>query len=218
MNTTATLPPPSHVVLDACVLMPGILRRLWLRLAGMGLYEPIWSEYIGDEWRRNAARIWSIPAERLQQEWQDMQTAFPAACAGNLQEWKAGLRYSDPKDWHVIAAARDAQARSPEASIAIATWNLRDFNRSELRRLGLQAVSPDTLLARFWHAAPSALLAALEGMAQDASDLGGTPEPIADALRREHLFLLRQLFWAQAQRQQTTGAEPLSSSLTPTTS
>lgn len=199
MNTTATLPPPSHVVLDACVLMPGILRRLLLRTGSLGLYEPVWSEYIGDEWRRNAARIWSIPPERLMQEWLGMQTAFPSACSGNLQEWQAGLRYSDPKDWHVIAAARAAQARHPGANIVIATWNLRDFNRSELRRLGMQAISPDTLLARCWHAAPALLLAALEGMAQDAADLGGTPEPIAHALRRERLFLLRQLFWAQAQ-------------------
>lgn len=216
MNTTATLPPPSHVVLDACVLMPGILRRLLLRVGSMGLYQPVWSEYIGDEWRRNAARIWSIPPERLMQEWQAMQTAFPLASSDNLQEWQAGLRYSDPKDWHVIAAARAALDREPEASIVIATWNLRDFNRSELRRLGMQAISPDTLLTRCWHAAPTVLLAALEGMAQDATDLGGTPEPIADALRRERLFLLRQMFWAQAQRKtETHSSHPDAPILTP---
>lgn len=197
MNTNTLLPLPSHVVLDACVLMPGILRRLMLRLADMGLFQPVWSERIGDEWRRNAARIWSIPKERLEDEWHAMQARFPAACMQQLEPWQDGLRYSDAKDWHVIAAGRAVQALQADTYVAITTWNLRDFNRSEMRRLGLQTISPDTLLARCWHAAPAAMLAALEGMGQDAANLGGTPEPIAAALKRERLFLVRQLYWAQ---------------------
>ena len=50
--------PRPFIVLDACVLMSGIVRRLVLRLAEAGVYQPVWTERIGEEWRRNASRIW----------------------------------------------------------------------------------------------------------------------------------------------------------------
>jgi len=43
--------------------MSGILRRLLLRLAEAGVFLPVWTERIGEEWRRNACRIWDIPPE-----------------------------------------------------------------------------------------------------------------------------------------------------------
>ena len=49
------------VVLDACVLMSTVQRQLLLRLAGQGVFQPVWTDRIGEEWRRNAARLWQIP-------------------------------------------------------------------------------------------------------------------------------------------------------------
>ena len=40
---------PPFIVLDACVLMSGILRRLLLRLAEAGVFQPVWTERIGEE-------------------------------------------------------------------------------------------------------------------------------------------------------------------------
>lgn len=200
--TCPSPPPPApgapYVVLDACVLMSGIVRRLALRLADAGLLRPLWTERIADEWRRNAARIWQIPPERLQAEWDSMRQRFPLADCGDTSAHEVGLVYSDPKDWHVIAAARAAQARMPASQVLIATWNLKDFNRSELRRLGLAAVDPDRLLLRCWEADRAATLAQLMGIGQDAEDLGGTAQPLADALRRERLFRLAVLANDQA--------------------
>ncbi len=56
MTTLPATPP--FIVLDACVLMSGILRRLLLRLAEAGVFQPVWTERIGEEWRRNACRMW----------------------------------------------------------------------------------------------------------------------------------------------------------------
>lgn len=71
-----------YVVLDACALMPTILRRLLLRVAATGAYAPVWSARIGDEWRRNAARLWQMPLADLEAEWAAMNAAFPDADQG----------------------------------------------------------------------------------------------------------------------------------------
>ena len=46
---------PDVVVLDTCVLISNVLRRMLLRLATEGCFRVAWSSVIGDEWCRNAA-------------------------------------------------------------------------------------------------------------------------------------------------------------------
>jgi hypothetical protein len=46
--------------LDTCVIYPPVLRALLLRVARAGLYQPLWSERILEEWARatgDAARL-----------------------------------------------------------------------------------------------------------------------------------------------------------------
>lgn len=186
---------PAHfVVLDACVLMSGVLRPALLQLAAAGRFLPLWSERIGQEWQRNAARLWDIPAELLQQEWLAMQQAFPAADAGDTTLYEAGLRYSDRKDHHVIAAGLAGRARSgaqltPE--VTVLTWNLKDFNRSELKRQGLNVCDPDRLLCRWWQDDPALIFetmtATLRQLAEDGRARTGT---LPEVLRKERLYRL----------------------------
>jgi len=184
------------VVLDACVLMSGVVRPLLLRLAAAGRFRPVWSERIGQEWRRNAARIWQVEPALLDAQWQAMQEAFPQADCGEVDAWKADLRYSDPKDWHVIAAGRAARSRTPGAPACVLTWNLKDFNRTELRRLGLAVLDPDRLLAGWWPGHAALLRGALAGVEADALALGRTPAPLAAILQRERLYRLGKLLAA----------------------
>src|SRR3546814_16025370 len=58
--------------------------------------------------------------------------------------------FRSPKDWHVVAAGRSVLARQPQANVAIVTRNIRDFNRSELRGVGLDLLDPDQMLLRCW--------------------------------------------------------------------
>ncbi len=184
------------MVLDACVLMSTVQRQLLLRVAGQGVFQPVWTERIGEEWRRNAARLWQIPPEKLAEQWNAMNQRFPGAMEAHTEPYEIGLRYSDPKDFHVIAAGLARRARcglQRPPAVRVMTWNLKDFNRSELRRLGLDACSPDQLLADWWRAGSSQLEVAVQAVAADSVALGRAPEPLADTLQRERLHRLKLL-------------------------
>lgn len=189
-------PAPPFVVLDACVLMSTLQRQLLLRVADQGVFQPIWTEHIGEEWRRNAARLWRIPPAKLAAQWDAMNQRFPGAMEADTGPYEIGLRYSDPKDFHVIAAGLARRARcglQRPPAVQVMTWNLKDFDRSELRRQGLDVYSPDQLLADWWRAGSSRLDAAVQAVASDSVALGHTPEPLAATLERERLHRLKRL-------------------------
>ena len=185
---------PDILVMDTCVLLSNVLRRLFLRLASQGCFAPAWSPIIGDEWRRNAARIWSATPEDIQEQWAALQAEFPHADQGDVDPFKAGLERSDPKDWHVIAAGLAAQAASPDKSVAIVTRNIRDFNRTELRRRGLNVFDPDQCLLMFAQRAPELVRAMLDRIPGDFIEVGRAVEPIGAVLKRERLFRLSRLY------------------------
>jgi hypothetical protein len=194
------LTPLHYVVLDACVLMPTILRRLLLRVAATGLYAPVWSARIGDEWRRNAARLWQMPLIDLQAEWDAMNAAWPAADPGDCTAYEVGLKYSDPKDWHVIAAGLARRARFPKqrpSRVSVMTWNLKDFNTSELRRADLTVATPDALLSHWFESDANLLIPALLPVMADALLVGRPGATLAEVLHRERLYRLAKL-WAKA--------------------
>lgn len=184
------------LVLDACVLLPGTLRRLLLRLAGHGCFLPAWSHQIADEWLRNAARVWELDRSAFEPDWQAMQQRYPDAMAHDIGHYKAGLTYSDPKDWHVIAAARCMQADRPGQAVGILTRNLKDFNRSELRRLGLFVIDPDRQLAAWWPRHAASIEQALLANEGDADCVDWRPGAPQDILARERLFQLRSMMSA----------------------
>src|SRR5690606_32379306 len=62
-------PLPQVLVLDTCVLISNVLRLAFSQLAADGCFRLAWSAVIGDEWRRNAARIWRVPDAEVQQLW-----------------------------------------------------------------------------------------------------------------------------------------------------
>ena len=193
---TANAAPPPALVLDACILMSGVLRPALLDIAELGWFRPVWSERIGVEWRRNAARIWGVDPGVLATEWQRMNQRFPQADAGDVTPYLAGLRESDAKDWHVIAAGLAARARRPGEfrEVSVLTWNLKDFRRAELRRLGLQLTDPDRLFSAWWQARSEPLHAVLvhtlEDLAREGRPRNGS---LYDVMRRERLFRLARL-------------------------
>ncbi|MEM6276609.1 MAG: PIN domain-containing protein, partial [Pseudomonadota bacterium] len=44
------------ILLDACVLYPTVQREILLKTARAGVFTPLWSDRILEEWRRAAAR------------------------------------------------------------------------------------------------------------------------------------------------------------------
>ncbi len=184
---------PDVVVLDTCVLISNVLRRLLLRLAQQDCFKPAWSAVIGDEWQRNASRIWDVPLPDIALQWAELQRDFPNADQGDVNVFKNDLRRSDPKDWHVIAAARAVKAKNPDVSVAVLTRNIKDFNRTELRNLGLELFDPDQFLVRCWTQNPQLMRELFELIPADIEAVGKTPEPLEAVLKRERLFRLNRL-------------------------
>ena len=167
-------------------------------MAEQGLFNPVWSERIGQEWRRNAARLWPIAGDLLAQEWRLMDERFPNANQGDVSALEEGLRQSDKKDWHVIAAGISSRRKDTSSETIILTWNLKDFRRSELRRNELGLSDPDTLLARWWPVEQALILTTLEAaVAQLIKDGRRQPDSMANFLKRERLFRLAALYAAE---------------------
>jgi hypothetical protein len=180
--------------------MSSVIRAILLRLARQRWFRPVWSARIGEEWIRNAARVWNVDAAQVRELWEAMRAEFPDADPGDATPYEVGLRYSDPKDFHVIAAGLAAKARrrpgeaEPRAPATwVMTWNLKDFNRPELRRLGMDAFNPDRVLAGWYLEDPAIVQSALRDTPADVAAIGRPGEPLAVTLGRERLYRLRAL-------------------------
>lgn len=185
------------------MLISNVLRHVLLRLAEQNVFCVVWSPVIGDEWRRTAERLWAVSNEDIQDQWQALQARFPTADQGDVSFYKAGLKYSDAKDWHIIAAARAAQVRNPGGPVAILTRNIKDFNRSELRRLGIQRWDPDTFLTLcFQTHAERVLEALIELLGDEKKTARLYDEPLVAMLKRERLFRLNRLIAVAAENAQ----------------
>ncbi len=183
------------LVLDACIMMSGLLRPLLLNLAHDGLFQPLWTDKIGQEWQRNAARLWTIDPELLKCEWQIMQEQFPAANMGDVTPFETVLKHTDRKDKHVAATGIAAVASTQANPVSILTWNIKDFSRSELRRQQLGLIDPDRLLSQWWPTHRRMINKALESTIGELVATGRRqPEPMLGMLRRDRLFRLAGLY------------------------
>ena len=179
------------LVLDACVLMSGLLRPLLLDLAQTGLFMPLWSDKIGQEWQRNAARLWPIDINLLKDEWQLMQERFPASNMGDVTFFETSLKHTDRKDKHVAAVGIASVEQNHGQPISVLTWNLKDFSRSELRKQQLGLIDPDRLLSQWWPAQQATLTHHIDATIATLFMTGRRqPEPVLSMLKRDRLFRL----------------------------
>lgn len=160
-----------RVVLDACVLYPVSLRDTLLRAAEHGLYQPVWSELILEEMRRNLVEDRRIDASRSRLIAQ-MRLAFPRAEVDVPEDLIAQLT-NPVEDRHVLAAAVVAGAAT------IVTANLRDFPRAALEPYGIVAISPDRFLQRLLDVVPSLMLGILR---EQVAGLVNSPRTLDDVL------------------------------------
>ena len=125
------------VLLDACVLYPTILREILIGVAGAGLYAPLWSERILEEWAR-ATRKLGPEAEMLARgDIARLRADWPDAAVLPHPGLAARLHLPDENDIHVLAAAVAGHAD------AILTFNASDFPRRILAEEGIERRDPD---------------------------------------------------------------------------
>src|SRR3546814_486904 len=97
------------------------------------------------------------------------------------------------RSWHVIAAGRAALAAKPDARVAVLTRNLKDFNRSELRRLGLGLFDPDRFLVECLWRYPGLMTDLLACLPSEVAVAGRPAASLAAVLKRERLFRLNRV-------------------------
>lgn len=172
-----------RVFLDACVLYPPLVRALLLGAARAGLFQPLWSERVLDEWlisavRNSAAREAEIVAERRL-----MTERFPHAQIDDAEEI-ALPPLPDPADAHVLCAAIAGRAD------LLLTFNLRDFPKRLLSEFRLSPRAPDSLLWELLSGPDGQILAQTIRRA-----LPGSPaQDIRRALKRARLPRTGKLF------------------------
>ncbi|MEM1344409.1 MAG: PIN domain-containing protein [Pseudomonadota bacterium] len=158
------------VFLDACVLYPPLVRTLALKAANAGLYRPLWSARVLDEWRLALARK-ETPEAVLQAEAAiaGMGAAFPNALAPSDPGLEATLSLPDPADAHVLAAAAGGGAT------ILLTFNLRDFPPRTAAAHGLGVRHPDGFFWELFSHHPETM---------DAVLASALPDEEADGRRR----------------------------------
>lgn len=158
-----------RAVLDACVLYPTVLRGLLQHCAAAGLYVPLWSGRILEEWRRAVVRSHPEQTRAVADEIAALAAAFPAAAVTPDPATEAGLALPDPADAHVLAAALAGGAG------AIVTLNLADFPPRVLARHDVRPWHPDAFLVDLAEKAPAAVEAALVAVVDPLVAAGAAP-------------------------------------------
>ena len=168
-----------RLLLDACVLYPTVLREVLIGAAEAGLFEPLWSPRILEEWARTAARTGVEDIARaeialLRARWPQAEVT-PGAGA------EAGLSLPDEGDLHVLAAALAGGAET------IVTLNLRDFPGRTLGRHGLTARSPDSVLLELLGDAPEVVARVAEAVRARTEEMSGRAQPLRALFKRAAL-------------------------------
>lgn len=170
-----------RVLLDACVLYPTVLREVLLGCAAAGLFEPLWSARLLEEWARAAARLGPGGEAAARAEIAAARAAFPRAEVRPPEGLERRLRLPDPDDVHVLAAAVAGSAD------AILTANARDFPRHLLAEEGLVRLDPDQFLVRLAERAPDTVAGVVGASVAIASRLSGEPWTRRALLRKARL-------------------------------
>lgn len=170
-----------RLCLDACVLYPTVLREILLGVAGAGLFAPLYSARICEEWRRAAERLSPGDGVVAEGEIARLRARFAAGEITHAPQDEAALWLPDRHDIHVLASAIKGGAG------AIVTLNLRDFPRAELAAHGLEARHPDAQLYALWQEAPDLVAGVVETVHQKAEALSGAEIGLRALMKRARL-------------------------------
>lgn len=171
----------TRALLDACVLYPTVLREILIGVAQAGLYRPLWSARILEEWARAAARLGPAGEAIARGEIATLRAAFPQAEVPPAPGIAARLHLPDANDEHVLAAAIAGSADS------LVTFNARDFPRGLLAGEGVARSDPDAFLMALWLADSATVEAVVAQVRARTEALSGRDQPLRALLKRARL-------------------------------
>ena len=168
-------------VLDTCVIYPTVMRQVLLGVAAQGVFTPLWSARIIEEWQRAAVKLGpdgvvqaGAEAAMLSVQWPKAEVTWPPSL-------EARLWLPDAADIHVLAAAIAGSADM------IITLNVKDFPRSVLAEEGLARVDPDTFLHGVWKAQPDMVADVAGAVRAEAERLSGCPWDMRKLMKKARL-------------------------------
>lgn len=169
------------VLLDTCVIYPTVMREMLLGAAGQGLYTPLWSARILEEWARAAAKLGPAGEAQARGEVALTEARWPEARVRYPESLERRLWLPDPNDVHVLAAAVAGSAD------VIVTLNATDFPRGTLAEEGLSRADPDAFLLGLWQAQPDALARVAGDVLAEARRLSETDWTLRALLKKARL-------------------------------
>ena len=143
------------------------MRAVVLGVAAQGLFEPLWSPRILEEWARAAAKLGPLAEAQARGESAQIDRAWPRASVRYPPELEDRLWLPDPGDIHVLAAAIHGSAD------IIMTVNAKDFPRNILAEEGLSRVDPDGYLQHCALADPGPVADVAQTVLDEARRLSG---------------------------------------------
>ena len=169
------------ILIDANVLYPTVMREVVLGVAKTGLFQPLWSPRILEEWARAAAKLGPEGEAQARGEIAMLDIAWPRARVQHPPELEHRLWLPDPGDIHVLAAAIHGSAD------AVMTVNAKDFPRNILTEEGLHRVDPDGYLQGCAEAHPDLVVPVAQAVLDTARTLSGDDWTLRRLMKKARL-------------------------------
>lgn len=169
------------VLIDANVLYPTVMREVVMGVAGQGVFQPLWSPRILEEWARAAARLSAGDEAQARSEIAMLNANWPRASVRYPPELEQRLWLPDPGDIHVLAAAIAGSAD------IILTSNAKDFPRNILAEEGLARSDPDGFLLGCFEANPDPVLHTTSAVLSEARRLSGEDWTLRALMKKARL-------------------------------
>ena len=164
------------------------MREILIGVAGAGLYAPVWSDRLLEEWARAAARLEAGQGVVARGEIALLRSRWPKALCAPDPDLEETLYLPDVADRHVLTSAITSGAEQ------IITMNLRDFPRATLFEFGVRAIHPDAFLRGLYDQEPEKIILVVQKVGQEAERLSGGPLPLRKLLKKARLPRLGKLF------------------------
>jgi predicted nucleic acid-binding protein len=169
------------VLLDTCVIYPTVMRQMLLGVAKQGVFTPLWSARIIEEWQRAAVKLGPEGVAQAGAEAVMLAAHWPKAEVSYPPSLEARLWLPDAADVHVLAAAIAGSADM------IITLNTKDFPRNLLAEEGLSRTDPDGFLHGIYQAQPDVVAQVGEEVLAEANRLSGKTWEMRALLKKARL-------------------------------
>lgn len=169
------------VLIDACVLYPTVMREVVLGVAQTGLFQPLWSARILEEWARAARKLGVTGEVQARAEIALLRTQWPRAEVPPAPGIDAQLWLPDQNDTHVLAAAIAGSAD------VLLTSNAQDFPQHTLKEWSIVRRDPDGFIWELWSSHPELVSATVAKVHTEANRLSGSQLPLRALLKKARL-------------------------------